>query len=118
MANFNVTVTEILGTDSMNNSRVTINNNFKTLAQTINQMGLLFNGNEIGSKTSEFSGSKATIGGVTIENNSIKIGSSSLDDTSLAALLQLINNGLQGLQGSQGTTGSQGEVGSQGLQGS
>ena len=110
MANFNVTVTEILGTDSMNNSRVTINNNFKTLAQTINQMGLLFNGNEIGSQTSEFSGSKATIGGVTIENNSIKIGSSSLDATSLAALLQFTNGlqGLQDLKGNQGTTGSQG----------
>jgi len=92
MANFNVTVTEILGTDSMNNSRVTINNNFNTLAQTINQMGLLFNGNEIGSQTSEFSGSKATIGGVTIENNSIKVGSTVLGVADFSTLRTMIDN--------------------------
>ena len=91
MANFNVTITEILGTDSMNNSRVTINNNFSTLANTINQMGLLFDGNAIGSNsTSEFKGVKANIGNVIIENGSIRIGSTTLNGEDFARIKELI----------------------------
>lgn len=93
MSNFSVTVTEILGTDSMNNSRVTINNNFRTLATAINNISNLVSSNQIGDATTvDFFGKSAVIGGVSISSNAIQIGSSSLDGASLAALLQLLEN--------------------------
>lgn len=99
MSNFSVTVTEILGTDSMNNSRVTINNNFNTLATAINNISNLVSTTQIGNATTiDLQGKSATIGGVTINNGAVQIGTngalqiggSSLDETALAALLRLI----------------------------
>ena len=91
MSNFSVTITEILGTDSMNNSRVTINNNFRTLATAINNISNLVSSNQIGEATTvDFYGKSATVGGVVISNNAIQIGNSSLDASALASLLELI----------------------------
>lgn len=74
MGNFTVNVTTILGTDSMNNSRVTINNNFELLAQSVNAISDFFNGNAIGSTNSSFTGASLTAGGVSISGGSIQIG--------------------------------------------
>lgn len=85
---FQVTVTEILGTDSMNNSRVTINNNFRTLAESINSIANIISGNTIGVSGVEFVGDSVNVSGE-VKGNSLKLGSASLDEQTLAALLQL-----------------------------
>ena len=89
----NVNVTEIKGTDSMNNSRVTINDNFKTLADAVNDIGGLINDNEIGNQaSSEFKGAEASIGGVTLREGSIRIGSVALDANDFEAIRSIIND--------------------------
>lgn len=103
MSNFSVTVTTILGTDSMNNSRVTINNNFKTLADSINNIAEFFPvANQFGSNTltvtaSTVNAASAVItndikvgNGVKLSTNGLTIGSELLDETKLTALLNLL----------------------------
>lgn len=85
---FQVTVTEILGTDSMNNSRVTINNNFRTLAESINSIANIISGNTIGVSGVEFVGDSVNVSGE-VKGNSLKLGNTALDEQTLAALLQL-----------------------------
>lgn len=92
-----INVTKIKGTDSMNNSRVTINDNFNTLAEAINTIGDLINGDEIGNQaSSNFKGAEASIGGVTLREGSIRIGSVALDANDFEALRAIINNYLAG----------------------
>lgn len=86
---FQVTVTEILGTDSMNNSRVTINNNFKTLASSINSLTQVINANTIGGTGINFEGDNAVIRG-SVNANSINLGSAALNEETLQALLALL----------------------------
>lgn len=91
ITDFQVTVTEILGTDSMNNSRVTINNNFQTLASSINSLTQVINANTstIGGTGINFEGDSALIRG-SINANSINLGSTALDEHTLQELLALL----------------------------
>lgn len=93
---FQVTVTEILGTDSMNNSRVTINNNFKTLASSINSLTQVINTNTstIGGTGINFKGDNALISG-SVNANSINLGSTALNEQTLKALLALLETNRQ-----------------------
>lgn len=95
ITDFQVTVTEILGTDSMNNSRVTINNNFKTLASSINSLTQVINANTstIGGRGINFEGDTALIHG-SINANSINLGSAALDGQTLQALLKLLETNI------------------------
>lgn len=93
----NITVTEILGTDSMNNSRVTINNNFKTLAQAVNDLSSVVTPTEIGTFNTAIKGSSITIGSsnnVIINNNGIHIGTNGavLDEELLTTIINFFNN--------------------------
>lgn len=100
--NINITVTEILGTDSMNNSRVTINNNFRVLAQAINTIGQLVSADEIGSTTTALKGSTLQIGNIAINSNGITIGDNTLTADHIAKLIRLFDdNQLELLNGSQ-----------------
>lgn len=89
--NINITVTEILGTDGMNNSRVTINNNFRVLAQAINTIGQLVSADEIGSTTTALKGSTLQIGNITINSNGITIGDNTLTADHIAKLIRLFD---------------------------
>lgn len=92
MANFNVTTTEILGTDSMNNSRVTINNNFKSLAETINSIGNYFPGvDQFGTSTMTITASSITASNV-IAKNFVRIGNTTLNEQQLIVILNHLNN--------------------------
>lgn len=76
-----IRITEILGTDNMNNSRITINNNFKTIAETINRLD-----NQIHTEIA--------MGSISAENltlsNGLKIGNTELTEDQLQQLLTLI----------------------------
>lgn len=76
-----IRITEILGTDNMNNSRITINNNFKTIAETINRLD-----NQIHTEI--------TMGSISAENltlsNGLKIGNTELTEDQLQQLLALL----------------------------
>lgn len=76
-----IRITEILGTDNMNNSRITINNNFKTIAETINRLD-----NQIHTEIA--------MGSISAENltlsNGLKIGNTELTEDQLQQLLALI----------------------------
>lgn len=104
--NINITVTEILGTDSMNNSRVTINNNFKTLATAINAIGRLVSNDEIGSPTTPLRGRELRVGDVVVTTQGITIGEYTLTSEHIQKIIQLfdtnqlelINDAEQGLR--------------------
>lgn len=104
--NINITVTEILGTDSMNNSRVTINNNFKTLATAVNTIGRLVSDDEIGSPTTALKGSSLQTGDVTVNSQGVRIGDYLLTSEHIQKIIQLfdtnqlelINDAEQGLR--------------------
>ena len=76
-----IRITEILGTDNMNNSRITINNNFKTIAETINRLDSQIH-------------TEITMGSVSAEtvtlSSALKIGSTELTEDKLQQLLALI----------------------------
>lgn len=76
-----IRITEILGTDNMNNSRITINNNFKTIAETINRLD-----NQIHTEITMGSVSAET---VTL-SNTLKIGNTELTEEQLQQLLALL----------------------------
>ncbi len=89
MANFSVTITEILGTDSMNNSRITINNNFATLAASINTLANFIdpaNGGTVGSTNATFTGSQLTVTNATV-TGVLKVGNTEIDGATLQALI-------------------------------
>lgn len=92
----NITVTEILGTDSMNNSRVTINNNFKTLAQAIDTLNSVVTPSEIGNVQSvALKGSSVTVGSnneIIINSNGIHMGAGVLDEELLTTIIEFFNN--------------------------
>lgn len=88
ITDFQVNVTEILGTDSMNNSRVTINNNFKNLAKSISSIVNIISGNTIGVSGVKFIGDSVNVSGE-VQANSLKLGDTPLDGQTLADLLQL-----------------------------
>lgn len=77
----NIIVTEILGTDSMNNSRITINNNFKTLADSIKQL----------ERNLQQSFPSITTDSLTISGGTLVLGNVSLTSTQLQALLTSLN---------------------------
>lgn len=77
----NIIVTEILGTDSMNNSRITINNNFKTLADSIKQL----------ERNLQQSFPSITTDSLTISGGTLVLGNVSLTSAQLQALLALLN---------------------------
>lgn len=79
-----ITVTEIKGTDAMSASRITINNNFTMLASAINDIPV--NGTTIGGATYTLNGANVVVGG------SLQIGSTTLNETELGMLKQLIEN--------------------------
>lgn len=77
-----IRVTEVLGTDSMNNSRITINNNFKTLADAINKIDTALH-------------SSIDMGAVSAESLSaqtLHLGDVSLNAEQLQQLLALITS--------------------------
>jgi hypothetical protein len=73
----NIIVTEILGTDSMNNSRITINNNFKTLADSIKQL----------ERNLQQSFPSITTDSLTISGGTLVLGNVSLTSAQLQALI-------------------------------
>lgn len=72
-----ITITEILGTDSLSSSRITINNNFNTLKSEVNRLAKYVNNSTIGGSVYD------------VECKTLKIGSTILDE---ATLIQLINS--------------------------
>lgn len=99
--NINITVTEILGTDSMNNSRVTINNNFKTLATAINTIGRLVSDSEIGSPTTALKGSELRVGDVVVTAQGVTIGEYTLTSEHIQKIQQLMAGRLEILNDAQ-----------------
>lgn len=78
-----ITVTEILGTDALNASRITINSNFSVCAGAINSLLNIISISEsaasIGNGDTQYTGSRLTLGAYT------------LDATTLGQLLELLN---------------------------
>jgi len=99
--NINITVTEILGTDSMNNSRVTINNNFRVLAQAINTIGQLVSADEIGSTTTALKGNELRVGDVVVTTQGVTIGEYTLTSEHIQKIQQLMAGRLEILNDAQ-----------------
>ena len=78
-----ITVTEILGTDALNASRITINSNFAICEDAINNLLNIITIGEsssiVGTSTTQFKGS------------SITLGQQTLDSQKLEQLLNLLN---------------------------
>lgn len=78
-----ITVTEILGTDALNASRITINSNFAICEGAINNLLNIITIGEsssiVGTSTTQFKGS------------SITLGQQTLDSQKLEQLLNLLN---------------------------
>lgn len=78
-----ITVTEILGTDALNASRITINSNFAICEEAINNLLNIITIGEsssiVGTSTTQFKGS------------SITLGQQTLDSQKLEQLLNLLN---------------------------
>lgn len=93
----NITVTEILGTDSMNNSRVTINNNFNALATAVNDLMNVVTATSVGTTNTALAGSSLTIGSsneIVINSSGIHIGTTGavLDEELLETIINFFNN--------------------------
>lgn len=78
-----IRVTEVLGTDSMNNSRITINNNFKTLADAINKIDTALHS----------SIDMGTVSAESLSAQTLRLGDVSLDAEHLRKLLAHISSG-------------------------
>lgn len=78
-----ITVTEILGTDALNASRITINSNFHVCEGAINSLLNIINVSE----------SASIIGNVNTQynGNSLTLGQYTLDAQKLGQLLELLN---------------------------
>ena len=80
-----ITVTEILGTDALNASRITINSNFSVCAGAINSLLNIISISEsaasIGNGDTQYTGSSLTLGQYT------------LDAQTLGQLLESLNQG-------------------------
>ena len=91
MSNFTVTVTEILGTDSMNNSRITINNNFSALATSVNEILKVVDiesaSTTIGGTGVNFNGNNATFQN-NVSATTLTLGNITIDQSQLDALLK------------------------------
>ena len=91
-----ITVTQILGTDAMNASRITINENFNTVASAINTLQSLVSTNQIGTPTASIVCSSLNAGqnGITTNGtvtcNGLTIGGTSLNEQNLIGLLALL----------------------------
>lgn len=66
-----ITITEILGTDALNASRITINSNFQTCEGAINNLLSIINVTEgatnIGNNTTQYIGNSLTLGQYTLD---------------------------------------------------
>ena len=83
-----IRVTEILGTDSMNNSRITINNNFRTLSDTINKLESEIRSSiEMGDVVASSVTSETRVA-----SDRLEIGGVQLDGETLSALIALLNS--------------------------
>lgn len=83
-----IRVTEILGTDSMNNSRITINNNFRTLSNTINKLESEIRSSiEMGDVVASSVTSETLVA-----SDRLEIGGVQLDGETLSALIALLNS--------------------------
>lgn len=83
-----IRVTEILGTDSMNNSRITINNNFRTLSDTINKLESEIRSSiEMGDVVASSVTSETLVA-----SDRLEIGGVQLDGETLSALIALLNS--------------------------
>lgn len=80
-----ITITEILGTDALNASRITINSNFHSCEGAINSLLNIINVSEsaaiIGNGDTQYTG------------NALTLGQYTLDAQKLGQLLELLNQG-------------------------